>query len=298
MKTRTARLALVGLVAAFATVAAACAPDAPPPWEPPAPVNWSFKGTNITVNQSQDEVRDPIFGTCISLTGCTDEPYLLQVAFKVRIGQPGSADAWVVTGSTMPSLAPGDSLALSGGQQAKVDFTGVQPLDILSALNPANKMDVVGVYTWAVDEDAINSLTGGAGSVATIFKNALNATLAAGTLPNQDANALVGMIFDALFDNIGTPFNLILSNIPCLGLCDDVLGGAVYVGIGATGALAGIMDAALASATVPAIDIPLVDVPPNIQGGGFFTMGGTKNFTQAFTGAGGQHTYGFQSGPA
>ena len=50
MKTRTARLALVGLVAAFATVAAACAPDAPPPWEPPAPINWSFKGTNITIN--------------------------------------------------------------------------------------------------------------------------------------------------------------------------------------------------------------------------------------------------------
>lgn len=292
MKTRTARLALVGLVAAFATVAAACAPDAPPPWEPPAPVNWSFKGTNVTVNNSQDE-------TCVIIcVNKEDEPYLLQVAFRVRIGQPGSADAWVVKGDSLANLGAGDSATLTGGQQAKVTFNGVQPLDILSALNPANKMDVVGVYTWAVDEDAINSLTGGAGSVATIFKNALNATLAAGTLPNQDANALVGMIFDALFDNIGTPFNLILSNIPCLGLCDDVLGGAVYVGIGATGALAGIMDAALASATVPAIDIPLADVPPNIQGGGFFTMGGTKNFTQAFTGAGGQHTYGFQSGPA
>ena len=292
MKTRTARLALVGLVAAFATVAAACAPDAPPPWEPPAPINWSFKGTNITVNNSQDE-------TCVIIcVNKEDEPYLLQVAFRVRIGQPGSAQAWVVTGSSLSGLGAGDSAVLSGGQQAKVDFTGVQPLDILSALNPANKMDVVGVYTWAAEEDQINSLSGGAGSIATIFQNALNSTLAAGALPNQDANALVNMIFDALFDNIGTPFNLILSNIPCLGLCDDVLGGAVYVGIGATGALAGIMDAALASATVPAINIPVVDVPPDIQGGGFFTMGGSKTFSQTFTGADGQHTYGFQSGPA
>ena len=291
MKTRTARLALVGLVAAFATVAAACAPDAPPPWEPPAPINWSFKGTNITVNNSQDE-------TCVIIcVNKEDEPYLLQVAFRVRIGQPGSADAWVVKGDSLANLGAGDSATLTGGQQAPVTFTGVQPLDILSALNPANKMDVVGVYTWAAEEDTINSLTGGAESIADIFESVLNDTLAAGTLPNQDANALVNMIIDALFDNIGTPFNLILANIPCIGLCDDVLGGSVYVGLGATGTLAGIMDAALASATVPAINLP-VDVPPDIQGGGFFTMGGTKNFTQTFTGADGQHTYGFQSGPA
>lgn len=291
MKTRTVRLALVGLVAAFATVAAACAPDAPPPWEPPAPINWSFKGTNVTVNNSQDE-------TCVIIcVNKEDEPYLLQVAFRVRIGQPGSADAWVVKGDTLANLGAGDSATLTGGQQAPVTFTGVQPLDILSALNPANKMDVVGVYTWAAEEDTINSLTGGAESIADIFESVLNDTLAAGTLPNQDANALVNMIIDALFDNIGTPFNLILANIPCIGLCDDVLGGSVYVGLGATGTLAGIMDAALASATVPAINLP-VDVPPDIQGGGFFTMGGTKNFTQTFTGADGQHTYGFQSGPA
>ena len=49
---------------------------------------------------------------------------------------------------------------------------------------------------------------------------------------------------------------------------------------------------------MPAINIPVVDVPPDIQGGGFFTMGGSKTFSQTFTGADGQHTYGFQSGPA
>jgi len=292
MKTRTARLALVGLVAAFATVAAACAPDAPPPWEPPAPVNWSFKGTNVTVNNSQDE-------TCVIIcVNKEDEPYLLQVAFRVRIGQPGSADAWVVKGDSLANMGAGDSATLTGGQQAKVTFTGVQPLDILSALNPANKMDVVGVYTWAAEEDSINSLSVGANATADVFKNALNATLAAGTLPNQDANALVSMVFDALFSNISNPFAMLASNLPCLGLCDDVLGGAVYVGIGATGTLAGIMDAALASTTVPAISIPVLDVPPDIQGGGFFTLGSTKNFSQTFSGADGVHTYGFQSGPA
>jgi len=42
----------------------------------------------------------------------------------------------------------------------------------------------------------------------------------------------------------------------------------------------------------------LVDVPPDVLGGGIFTLTGTKNYTQTFTGADGQHTYSFQTGPA
>jgi len=291
MKVRNGRFALIALVAAFAAVAAACAPPTTP-GGPPAPINWSLKGTNMTVNDSQDE-------TCVIIcVNREDEPYLLQIAFRVRIGEPNSAQAWVVKGDTLPSTGAGGSRVLTGGEQAKVDFNGVQPLDVLDALNPSNKMDVVGTYTWAAEEDQINSLSTGAGSVATIFKSALNSTLAAGTLPTGDANALVNMVFKALFGNIGTPFNLIVSNIPCVGLCDDVLGGALYVGIGATGTLANVIDGVLGSTTIPAINIPLVDVPPDVQGGGLFTMGSTKNFTQTFTGAGGQHTYTSQSGPA
>ena len=294
MRTRSARMALVGVIAALGLTAAACA--APAPGAPPPAVNWSVKGTGVTSNNSQDEVR--LFGVCVAIPNCDDEAYLIQVAFRVKIGQPGSAQAWVTTGSTVNNLSEGDSAILSGGQQAKVDFTGVQPLDVLDALNSNNKMDVVGTYTWAAEEDTINSLSGGAEAIADIFESALNDTLAASVLPNGDTNALLGLIFDALFDNIGTPFNLILSNIPCLGLCDDVLGGAVYVGLGATGTLASLIDAAAASFTIPNIAIPVVDVPPDIQGGGLFTMGGTKNFSQTFTGADGQHTYSFQSGPA
>lgn len=291
MRTRTARYALIGIITALGLTAAACAPS-PGGGAPPSPINWSFKGTGMTVNNVQDEV------CIIFCVNTADEPYLIQVAFRVRIGQPGSAQASVVTGSTLPSTSAGQSRILSGGEQAAAVFNGVQPLDVLDALNSNNKMDIVGTYTWAAEEDTINSLTGGANSIASIFTSALNATLAAGTLPNGDVNALIGLIFDALFDNIGTPFNLILANIPCFGLCDDVLGGAVYVGIGATGTLASIIDTALASTTVPNIAIPLVDIPPDIQGGGLYTMGGTKNFSQVFSGADGVHTYSFQSGPA
>ncbi len=68
--------------------------------------------------------------------------------------------------------------------------------------------------------------------------------------------------------------------------------------LGATGTLASLIDAAAASFTIPPIAIPVVDIPPDIQGGGIYTMGGTKNFSQTFSGADGVHTYSFQSGPA
>jgi hypothetical protein len=297
LRKRSARVAFAGIVAAIGLTAMACAP-APTPGAPPNPIDWSFKATSMTVNSSQDAVYDPIFHACISFTGCSDEPYILQVAFRVRIGQPGSASAFVVKSSTLPSTSAGQTRTLTGGQQGTVTFTGIQPLDVLDALNSNNKMDVVGTYTWAADEDAIDSLTTGANAIADIFKTALNNTLAAGTLPNGDTNALVQLILNALFNNIGNPFSLIASNIPCLGLCDDVLGGSIHIGIGATGTLASLIDTALASTTIPNVAIPLVDVPPDIQGGSIYTMGGTKTATQVYTGAGGQHTWNYVSGPA
>lgn len=292
MKTRSARFALVGLVAAFAAIAAACAPS-PGVGSAPSPINWSFKGTGLTVNSEQD---------CVLICSLySDEAYLVQIAFRVRIGEPGSAQAWVVRGDTVNNLDAGESVSLTGGQQAKVSFNGVQPLDVLDALNPNNKMDIVGTYTWAAEEDTIDSLTGGATAIADIFKSALNSTLAAGSLPNGDTSALVGMIMDALFHNIGNPFKLILANIPCLGLCDDVLGGSIHIGIGATGTLASLIDTVLGSTTIPAVAIPLVTVPPDVQGGSLYTMGGIKDVTQRYIGdssTDGDYTYTFQSGPA
>ncbi len=288
MRTRSRLVAVIAMVG-FMGLAASCAPQAPGGGGTPAPIDWSFRGTSMTVNNVQDEV-------CVLVcVNTSDEPYLLQVAFKVTIGQPNSAQAWVVTGSTLPSTSKNQTRTLSGSQQATVNFNGIKPLDVLDALNPKNKMDIVGTYTWAAEEDQINSLSGGANSIADIFKTALNGTLAAGSLPDGDTGALLDLIFDALFDNIGTPFNLIVSNIPCLGLCDDVLGGAVYVGLGATGSLAQLIDQALGGFTIPNINIPLVSIPPDVQGGGLYTMRSSKTFTQSFSGAGGVHTYTFQS---
>jgi hypothetical protein len=295
MKRRhSARVAVLGLLATIGLVAAACAPST---GGTPTPVNWSFKGTNVKVDASQDGVY--LFGSCIAIPNCKDEPYLYQVAFRVKIGEPNSAQTFVVKGDEMASLGVGESHVLSPGEQAKVTFSNVAPLDVLDALKPSNKMEIVGTYTWAAESDLINSLGTGANGVAAIFKDALNSTLASATLPNGDTNALVTLILNLLFNNIGSAFGLIASNIPCLGLCDDVLGGAVYIGIGATGTLGSLIDTALSSATIPSLTlIGDNSVPPNIVGGGLYTLTGAKNFHQPFNGAGGQHTYDFTAGPA
>ena len=93
MKKLLSRGVLPGMLVATSLLATACPPPASS-----TPVNWAFKATSVTVNDSQDEVRDPIFGACISLTGCSDEPYVLNVNFRVKIGVANSAQTFV-TGS-------------------------------------------------------------------------------------------------------------------------------------------------------------------------------------------------------
>lgn len=289
MTRRPTSLALAAVVAVLGLLAA-CTPA------PPAPVNWTFRATSITSVDSQDEVR--VFGECVAIPNCDDEAYLYQIAFRVKVGEPGSAQAWVVKGSEIGGLSEGDTRALSGGQAAQVDFDGVQPLDVLDALTPGAKFEVVGTYTWAAESDLINSLGPSTSTIADALRNALNNTVANAAVPDKDPQGLIELLFGNLFNGIGAAFKVILANLPCLGLCDDVLGGRVYLGLGATGSLAQAIDGVLANFTIPNIETGF-EVPPSIQGGGIFTMGGAQTFAnQTFIGADGNHRYTFQSGPA
>ena len=144
MKThrRTVRVAFVAIIAAFGLTAVACTPPGGP-----AAVNWSFRGTHITVNDVQDEV------CVVFCVNTSDEPYLLQVAFRVKIGLPNSAQAFVVKGGTIQSLSVNRGANLDANTGAQVNFNGVQPLDILDTLDTNNHLEVVGTYTWASEED-------------------------------------------------------------------------------------------------------------------------------------------------
>jgi hypothetical protein len=280
---RTARVAITALLVVSGLLAAACVPP------PPTGQNWSFRGTSVTVNNSQDEV-------CVLLcVNSEDEPYLLQVAFRVRIGAPNSAQAWTVKGTAPQDVPVGATRTFTGGQNATVTFGNVKALDTADLLDSNNKMEVFGTYTWAAEEDILDTLSGAANDTASILKNTLNATLAQSSLPT-DPNDLV----DLIVDNIGDAFTLLLSNIiPTFGLADDTLGGAVYVGIGAKGGLGGLIDPILATTSFPSV--PLLGdnlAPPKIVGGGFYSMTGERTFTRVFDGADGRHTWNLRAGPA
>ncbi len=284
MQRTRSRLALAVSILAIMGMAACSTPST-------SSESWTFRANSVTVNDSQDEVRG-LFGECIPLeilNGCKDEPYTLNIGFRVKIGKADSASAWVVNNRTdAPENVPaGESRTLTGNQQNAITWAGIKPLDILDLASSSNKLEIVGVYSWASEEDFIGNGVAADG-VATILADALNDTLAAGSLPN-DVNDILSMVLD----NIGSALGILVQNVPVFGLGDDVLGGALYLGIGAKGSLADIINGATASTPPITLTIPVVDLPPDIVGGGFFTFKNSTNFTQSFSGAGGQHTYNF-----
>ena len=277
------RLLGVTAVLAFIGLAAACAPPTPPPTQ-----SWTFKADTVTINDSQDEIRDPLFGACIAIPNCDDEPYTLNIGFRVKIGVPGSASTQVVNNRTSaPSLSEGTTnYNLTGAQENPVTFNGLQPLNIADAI-AGQPLEVFGVYTWASEEDTIgNGLA--ADAVADVFEDALNDTLAQGSLPSD-----LGILLDLILDNILGALGLLANNIPTFGLGDDVLGGGLYLGIAARGDLGQLLDQTIAGEDPIQFDIPLLDLPPDIDGGALFTLTGDKSFNQTFSGSGGTHTYNF-----
>ena len=277
---------IVGAMAALALIAAACVPPTAP-----ATDTWEFKATQVTVNDSQDEVwAGPL---CISLTGCKDEPYVINVATRVKIGVPGSASGFVTTSrSNNPEdVEEGGTRTLTGAAGAPAVFPGISRLDVADLLNTNNHLEVMVVYTWVMEEDAV-AVNTAANDVKDFLVDGLNATLATGSIPSD-----LNFLLDLILDNLGDAVTLLLSNIPLLGLGDDVGGGAMNVGIAAKGSLAGIIDASIGTATIPAFPIAALDLPPDIQHVNIFSMGGTKTFTgQAFNQYGdGVHTYNFQA---
>jgi hypothetical protein len=284
---KTTRSWFAGAVAmiAVAAIAASCAPPDTGGGTGPAPESWTFRANQVTINDSQDEVR--VFGACVAIPNCDDEPYTLNIGFRVKIGAPGSAQAFVVNNRTdAPSVSEGDTKILTGNEQNAATFNNITPLDVLDLANTNNHLEVIGVYTWASEEDLVGNGVA-ADAVADLLVDALNATLAAGSLPS-DASFIVDLILDNIFGALG----LVAQNIPLLGFGDDVLGGALYIGVGATGALASIIDGTIATAPPITFNSP-VTVPPDVVGGGIFSLGGPKTFTQTFSGADGTHTYGF-----
>jgi hypothetical protein len=288
--TRRTRRRSATFVAAFISVAMVAAACTPPP--PPTLKTWEFKSTQVTVN----EANDCTFGLACGFLGTDrDEAYVLHIAFRVKLGEANSAQTWVAgSRSNDTGVDEGSTATLTGAAQNAVTFPNVSTLDVANL--SSNKLEVVGTYAWVMEKDTIG-VGLAADSMAGVLKTALNQTLAA-----SGGTTDPGSILDLIFGNLDSAIGILVNNIPTLGLGDDALGAGFYVGIGAKGGLATTLNNALATFTIPDLTIPILELPPDIQEVGVFTMENTKTFTgQRFDNGGclipqcGIHTYNFQA---
>ena len=278
---RTASL-LAGAVLAVSLLAAAC--TTPPP-SPTDPTNFQFRATKVTVQTTNDTF---IYGT-------RDEPFVYNLWFRVRLGEEGSAQAGVAGDRSwaVGPLGAGQSSTLSPGAGGAVDFNGVKLLDWNQIADGNNHLEIVGMWSWAMEQDDI-SVGGLPRNAASLLEDALNATLAKGGLP-EDPKDLVDLILGP--QNLGRTFSLLagslFGSIP--GFPDDGIGSRFYLGLGTRGTLGQIVEDTAGTVAFPTIGIPWVTVPPDIGGGKIFSLDRDHFFSgEAFDQGNGRHLYDLQ----
>lgn len=280
---RTMRRFRVGAIAAlavFAVVAAAC--GTPPP-SPTDPTNFQFKVNRVTVLNHNDDF----------IYGSKDEPYAMNLWFRVRLGEPGSAQTGVAgnRAGAVSSLGNGQSANLPPAGQGLVDFNGVKLLDWDQVADGSNKLEIIGVWTWAMERDDV-SVAGVANNAMSILRDALNLTIAQGGLP-EDPSKLVGLITDDIGRTIQLIAGALFGSIP--GIPDDAIGSRFYVGLGTRGTLGQIVEETASGVALPSISIPIVTVPPDIGGGRIFSLDRDHTFNgEIFDQGQGRHAYDLQ----
>ena len=232
--TRVRRLAGVAAVlGVLALLSTACTTPSTPNPNQPGGSSFTFRATRAEVVSHNDSF----------LQGTRDEPFVYNVWFRVKLGVPNSAQVGVAGSrdSASMSLGNGESRYLfSDAEQGAVRFDNVRLVDAGDLLNPQNHLEVVGSWTWAMEEDNI-SVKGLTDKTAQILKNTLNSTLATMSLPS-DTGALVSQIMGSIPQAFLFFAGAAFASIP--GLSDDVVGSNIYAGVGATGTLASVLDAA------------------------------------------------------
>lgn len=246
-----------GMALVVSLLAAAC--TTPPP-SPTDPTSFQFRATKVTVQTTNDTF---IYGT-------RDEPFVYNIWFRVRLNDPGSAQVGVAGDRSwaVGPLGAGQSATLSPGAGGAVDFNNVKLLDWNQVADGNNKLEIIGVWSWAMERDDV-SVGGVAANAASLLKDALNATIAVGGLPS-DAGKLVDLILGNLGRTIGLVAGAAFGSIP--GIPDDAIGSRIYLGLGTRGTLGQIVEDTAGTVAFPSIGIPIVTVPPDIAGGRIFSL--------------------------
>jgi len=294
MTSHRSRHAIVAIAATLSLGLMGAACTTPAPYGGPPTGNRTFKAISVTVNHSNDG--------CFLVCPYNDEPKVVNIGFRAKLGVANSASGFTVQGTNhwngifQQGPGEGQSYNYAGAEQAAAVFSGVALPD-LADLAQGAPIEIAGVWAWKVEDDGIlaANVNDIAAAIVPAIVAALNQTVAIASVPqdsNQIVNAIIGAIGNLGFFNLfSTVFTGLLNNLNISS--DDVVGSAMYVGIGSSGTLASIIDGVTGSVAFPSVAIPTLVVPPDIGGGAIFSLGtGTKTFTDASTNPGvqGQHT--------
>jgi hypothetical protein len=302
---RHVRTRRVGIVAAFLTISIVAAACVPPP--PPEAETWSFKADQVTAVVGNDPfIKPPLIG-CSSegiLSNCYDEPYTINIWFRVKLGVPGSAQTGVVsTRSNSASVCAQNRSSCEGrpttqllndAQGGRVNFNNLQRYDVLDVLANQNApIEIIGSWVWAMEEDLAGTLN--AGPIANILRDVLNDTIGSGQIPS-DLGDLVQLIIDnlgqALLLGGAALLNAVTSILFNLG--DDVLGSRFYIGLGVKGDLANIVNAVVPDLGGFNTNLAFLGIP-NVLGLNIRGLGGTSQaFNNQVFNQDGRHDYNFR----
>lgn len=248
---------------------------------------YQFRADRVTVVEHNDSF---IYGT-------RDEPFVYNLWFRAKLGVPQSAETGLAgdRGVAILDLGDGQSQVLNTNQKGAVDFNGLQLIDVVDVITGQGHLELVGTWTWAMEKDDTSDAFV-ANNLLNILKDALNLYVGNAYVPST-TQELTDQIVSLLLDDIGSTLGFVagalFQSIP--GVPDDAIGSRFYVGVGATGTLAQIIDPLLQGVAIPGVAIPIVKVPPDIDGGRLFSLGHNSSFTgESFGTAGsgdGLHRY-------
>jgi hypothetical protein len=249
---------LLVFVMAAALVGGACA-------APPVPTDWKVSPVSVTVHDAEDEDG-------------ADEPYLIQVGFRSKVGVPGSSDATISSqcrNLALPATdaAPdGTTLAIPAGS-ADIAFPGVENLDVSDLAAGTTPFEVIGTLSFVMERDGLfagcavtdaldNALLG-------VLEDALDLLIANSPVP-PTTEELVDLIVANLGDFVAAAGSLIGAVLEGLGNPDDVIGVGAQIHLPTRGGLTDLVNGALdlAGLFAPGLEdgfIPIDGLPSTLQ---------------------------------
>lgn len=252
----------VTVVITFAVMAAllgaACTPAGP------APAQWKVSPKSITVHNGEDNDGG-------------DEPYVMQLGFRSKLGVPGSSSATFASQCYTHKLpaqnagTDGTTLIVPAGA-ADILLPNVQNLDIGDLALGTAPFEIIGTLTFVAERDGVFDSC----AISDALKLALVSTLTDALellIANSDTppttEDLIQLIVDNLGNFLGALGSLIGSVIEGLGNPDDIIGVAVQIHLPTTGALTGLIKTGLSVGGLfaPGLEqgfIPVADLPSSL----------------------------------